>query len=233
MSRIFCVVTGANRGLGKSIAESLVKTYPGISLHLTTRKLSDIENSPFRVQSIDFSHPNPVLDLCTDTEFDEYWLINNAGSLGVQEPITEWTEKDFSELNSVLAVNLTSVMRITAQFVKTFKAPGRKLVVVNVSSLAAVQEFTSWGQYCSIKAARNMFHCVLAAENPGVRVLNYSPGPLDTEMQAEVRNRGIHVMDKTMLVTPEDSADTLVKLLHDDKYTSGAHIDYYDMLSAQ
>ena len=32
------------------------------------------------------------------------------------------------------------------------------------------------------KAARNMFFKVLATEEPDVRVLNYAPGPLETEM---------------------------------------------------
>ena len=40
------------------------------------------------------------------------------------------------------------------------------------------------------KAARDMYHAALAAENerlPAVRVLSYAPGPLDTAMQAAVR----------------------------------------------
>lgn len=49
------------------------------------------------------------------------------------------------------------------------------------------QAFPGWGLYASIKAARDMFSQVLATEESGVRVLNYAPGPLDTEMQREVR----------------------------------------------
>ena len=68
--------------------------------------------------------------------------------------------------------------------------------VVNVSSLCAVQAFESWGIYCAGKAARDMYHAVLAQElskrsgdNTGskILVLNYAPGPLDTDMQKEIR----------------------------------------------
>jgi NAD(P)-dependent dehydrogenase (short-subunit alcohol dehydrogenase family) len=36
------------------------------------------------------------------------------------------------------------------------------LQIVNVSSLAAIQPFDSWGIYCTAKAAREMFHRVIA-----------------------------------------------------------------------
>ncbi|CAM9237287.1 unnamed protein product, partial [Discosporangium mesarthrocarpum] len=65
------------------------------------------------------------------------------------------------------------------------------VMVINVSSLAAIQPFESWGTYSMGKAAREMFHRVLAKEQSapgGVRVLNYSPGPMDTDMQREIRN---------------------------------------------
>jgi sepiapterin reductase len=77
-------------------------------------------------------------------------------------------------------------------------------LVVNVSSLSAVQAFDSKGIYCAGKAAREMYHAVLAQELANqaavtvegsaggisarkMLVLNYAPGPLDTDMQKELR----------------------------------------------
>ena len=37
------------------------------------------------------------------------------------------------------------------------------------------------------KAARDMLFKTMAEESPGVRVLNYAPGPLDTDMQLQAR----------------------------------------------
>ena len=84
---------------------------------------------------------------------------------------------------------------------------------MNVSSLAAVQAFPTWGVYCAGKAARDMFTAVGASEMAGkvcscaalvengerkldarfvvqrplVSMLNYAPGPMDTDMQASLR----------------------------------------------
>jgi len=37
------------------------------------------------------------------------------------------------------------------------------------------------------KAAREMFFRVLALEDSSIRVLNYAPGPCETDMQKEIR----------------------------------------------
>ena len=61
--------------------------------------------------------------------------------------------------------------------------------IINISSLLAVKPFAGWSLYASGKAARDMLHSVIASEEPSdsVRLLNYAPGPLDTEMQKSVR----------------------------------------------
>lgn len=54
--------------------------------------------------------------------------------------------------------------------------------IVNISSLAAIQCFESWGIYCAGKAARDMYYAVLAKEleveglSNTVKVLSYAPG---------------------------------------------------------
>ena len=62
-----------------------------------------------------------------------------------------------------------------------------KIYVVQISSLAAIQEIKSWGMYCIGKAARDMFMRVLALEEPKILSLSYAPGPLDNDMQVSSR----------------------------------------------
>ena len=124
-------------------------------------------------------------------------------------------------------------------------AARRKVTVVNVSSLAATSPFEYWSLYCAGKSARDMFHKCIAheAEKRGlhsqVRVLNYAPGPLDTRMQAAIREDmpagelrdaflGMHRENK--LISPLDSARVMVRLLEVDKYDNGAHVDYYEVV---
>ena len=71
-----------------------------------------------------------------------------------------------------------------------------------------------------------------------VKTLNYAPGPLDTDMQTELReSESIHpptrewsmeAFKEGKLVRPEDSAAKCIDILTKDMWKSGAHIDYYD-----
>lgn len=63
-------------------------------------------------------------------------------------------------------------------------------VIVNITSLCGIAPFETHGLYCMGKAAREMHHRVLAQEqlpSSKVRVLQYSPGPMDTGMQTTIR----------------------------------------------
>ena len=64
-------------------------------------------------------------------------------------------------------------------------------------------------------------------------------GPLDTDMQKEVRD-GENVVqeireffksmkDENKLVNPDDSADKLITILGGEKYVSGSHVDFYEI----
>ncbi len=61
-------------------------------------------------------------------------------------------------------------------------SPLPERTVVNISSLMALRAQETWSLYCSGKAARDMFFRVVAAEEKGVTVLNYAPGPVLTDM---------------------------------------------------
>lgn len=83
-----------------------------------------------------------------------------------------------------------------------------------------------------------MMFRVLAAEEPDVRVLNYAPGPLDTDMQllartktgdAEMRQQFQSLHDSGQLIDCAVSAQKLLRLLEENTFTSGAHMDFYSV----
>ncbi|KAJ1636347.1 hypothetical protein T492DRAFT_401022 [Pavlovales sp. CCMP2436] len=95
-----------------------------------------------------------------------------------------------------------------------------------------------------------MLHAVLAAEFahanaegegelPALRTLNYAPGPLDTDMQvlaavrasASVGAEFRRMKERGQLVDPFASAEVLVRLILCEKFESGQHVDYYDVLN--
>lgn len=184
------------------------------------------------------------------------YLFNNAGLVG---PIAyaQSLHKDLAALRQSIDLNVTSFIYLTSVFLHHFGVPLpptndssliSSAVVVNISSLAAIQPFHTWGVYCGGKAARDMFAQVVGQEQQQegegrpetvtVKTLNYAPGPLDTDMQTELReSESIHpptrewsmeAFKEGKLVRPEDSAAKCIHILTKDAFTSGAHIDYYD-----
>lgn len=301
------VITGASRGLGRSIAISFAKIYHRIPLDviLIGRNVSDLDETNRLMKekrgSIEMSLPMNVhsiaSDLCdlkqlpntiesifamidqsnavTSTN-SSFLLINNAGSLGDLNPVGHTGDDSTREarlllMSNAIDLNVTSSCFLTSECIRKYFITSAtaaaaatttgsvfsKVAIINISSLAAIQEFPSWGTYCAGKAARNMYHRVLAAENKQVsitsssstsssvgndsnrlKVLNYAPGPLDTDMQKGIRENPnvdkatqemfIDMKTNNSLVDITASSDKLVKLLLQDSYESGSHIDYFD-----
>uniref|UniRef100_A0A3P8SX16 Sepiapterin reductase n=1 Tax=Amphiprion percula TaxID=161767 RepID=A0A3P8SX16_AMPPE len=259
LGRVLCIITGASRGFGRTVAREvsgLVK--PGSVLVLAARSGDDLRSlqaelteseagrAGLRVESVvaDMAQMEGIEKVVRSSEeafsehIDHLILVNNAASLGdVSRSVKTFT--DMAEVDSYLSLNVSSSMCLTARVLQSFpQRPGLRRTIVNVTSLCALQPFRSWVLYCTGKAAREMMFRVLAEEEPDLRVLNYSPGPLDTAMQVEARTRTaddtirksfVDMFDQGQLLTCEASCAKLMKLLLEDNYTSGAHIDVYDV----
>ena len=181
--------------------------------------------------------------------YDRAIFINNAGSLGPLQAVGAPVDSSqaLMDMTAAYEFNITSCTYLTSELTRRYTAGvlnATKLVIVNVSSLAAVQPFESWSIYCAGKAAREMFHKAVAAENKDktdFRVLNYAPGPLDTDMQKEIREGPdvdkatqemfISMKAENQLVTVKDSAIKLIRVVWQEKYESGAHVDYFDTVA--
>ncbi len=72
-----------------------------------------------------------------------------------------------------------------------------------------------------------------------MRVLNYAPGPVLTEMATkhiqqdpntdpELRQWSLDKMAKGEYLKTEQTVDRLMEILEKDKYESGDHVDYFD-----
>ncbi len=250
MSRkAFLLVTGASRGLGNEITKSFIRSYleayPASTLEavLVSRSTLDppisdpkatikhVQLDLADVQSLQCQLPSLL-----PTDHTHAYLINNAGSLGPLSPSSSFTPENLSQIEAVTTLNVSSFMILTSAFLSS---PPQDKQIINISSLAAVQPFPTWSLYCAGKAARDMYIRCLALENPGVNFLNYAPGPMDTEMQSEIRSsdgcdsgtREYFQKAKAdgALVDPRDSADKLVGMMvPSPSYESGGHVDYYD-----
>ncbi|XP_075045296.1 sepiapterin reductase [Mixophyes fleayi] len=256
LGTVLCLLTGASRGFGRSLAWELCpRVMPGSVLLLVSRTEEEMR---VLAEELAIKYPGVgvrwvAADLGTGDGVrravqeaqklqgqhaaDRLLIINNAGSLGdIRKSFVDFT--DPGEVDGYLSLNVTSALCLTSSLLQTFqRRPGLQRVVVNVSSLAALQPFKSWTLYCSGKAARNMMFKVLAEEEEDVRVLNYGPGPMDTDMQEQVRTQTadpdlrlmfINKKNSGLLVDSRVSAQKLLDVLQADTFKSGDHVDYYD-----
>ncbi|KNC96987.1 sepiapterin reductase [Spizellomyces punctatus DAOM BR117] len=258
MPRTLILLTGASRGFGKSLTLALSASKlvaQETDLLLTARNTAQLEEtkaealaaaSSKSLHIVTHSADFTSLDLdsvCKDlfakiphpaTQYARVYLFNNAGSLGKLDRMRHQTPDDISP---AVHLNLTAPLALTSAFLRHFPNP-TQIHIINISSLAAIQAFDCWGVYSATKAARDMYHKTIAVEEPNIRVLNYAPGPLNTDMQTRIREEmpdvplrevytDMHAQGK--LVEPTVSAKVLIGLLEKDEYENGAHIDIYDV----
>ncbi|XP_028829575.1 sepiapterin reductase a [Denticeps clupeoides] len=253
LGRSFCIVTGASKGFGRSIARQVAALLrPQSTLVLVARSGDKLQELRAEVEAGGLVVRAVAADLgakggvervvreareASSADIEHLMLFNNAASLGdVSRYAQSFTDMD--EVDSYLSFNVSSALSLTAGVLKAFpQRPGLRRTVVNVSSLCALEPFPTWVLYCTGKAARDMMFRVLAKEEPDLRVLNYAPGPLDTDMQVEARSTSdptlkktvFDLRDKGQLLTCEQSCSKLVKVLLKDDYQSGVHLDYFEL----
>ena len=207
------VVTGASRGLGQAIAISFSKALiadGSVKVVLVARSEQGLEETRQAIVSqspagtvaksltMDLSDLE-LLDEHLDTIFQEIQplsrykrliLINNAGSLGHLGKANN--QSSLKELRSYIDFNVTSSLWVSTRFCKVWSEAlaaadnndgTSTATIVNISSLCAVQPFPTMAGYCAGKAARDLYHAVLAKaeEEEGkdtatrTRALNYAP----------------------------------------------------------
>ncbi|XP_076020172.1 sepiapterin reductase-like [Genypterus blacodes] len=254
--RAMCIITGASRGLGRTISKDMsLRMKPGSVLVLVARSGDELqavkleleaarEGVQVRTVQADLSLMDGVKSVITTCreaalkDMEHLILINNAASLGdVSRFAKSFT--DMSEVNAYLSFNVSSALCLTSSVLQAVpQCHGQRRTVVNISSLCALEPFPSWVLYCTGKAARDMMFSVIAKEEPNLRILNYAPGPLDTAMFAEAKSKtsdpGVKkafsdMFTKGQVLTCEASCAKLMKVLLQDEYTSGAHLDFFDL----
>eukprot|EP00741_Cyanophora_paradoxa_P012486 tig00020610_g12065.t1 len=257
--RSLAVITGGSQGFGRAFAAELARAVPATDFALLARNAAGMRETEAEIKAASPSSavhifPIDLGDLSTleakyedvlskldPTPYSRAILLNNAGIIGDQVNVRDYK---LATLRANIDLSVTSMTYVTARFLAKFAplppAPARKVVVVHVSSLAALQPFGSWGQYCTGRAARDMLHRAVASEEKdagtSVRTLNYAPGPMDTAMTRAVRESDVPLQkvfkdmhEKGQMVDPYASAKKLVGLVEKDEFESGAHLDYFDV----
>ena len=184
------LITGASRGLGKTLAHFLAAQ--GHDLILTARGTAALHNiaaelTHFGGQVIVL--PGDVADAAHRQRLAEAvhtlgrldLLVNNASWLG-PSPQPMLVNYGLETLEQVLAVNLLAPLGLIQATLPWLQAA--QGLVINISSDAAVGGYAGWGGYGASKAALDLMSRTLAAElqSSGIAVVSIDPGDMRTQM---------------------------------------------------
>ena len=185
------VISGASRGLGLDLARHLIDTGHTV-INLSRKKGPRIDGMAHfsmdlnELQSIGeiFRYAMASVDLMA---FDEINLVNNAA---VIYPLGHVENLDPQEVTININVNLTSVILMCSQFLRITKSVAGHKTIVNVTSGVARNPKTDWAPYSAAKAGVENLSETLRRENGSkLRVIDFNPGIMDTDMQADIRQR--------------------------------------------
>jgi len=189
------LISGGTAGIGLA----LVRIFAQNNFNVAT--FSSTDEKVRRAQAEFAAYPNVLIkkiDVRNEVDLAQFvteveqrfepiqFLINNAAIPGPFLPNEEVFAKDSQMTFDVNFHGLMNLTRIAQNSMRI--AHIKNSVIINLSSLAATG-IAGAGSYSSSKAAVNIFSATLAKERPFSShfVFAFDPGPVDTNMQAEIR----------------------------------------------
>jgi NAD(P)-dependent dehydrogenase (short-subunit alcohol dehydrogenase family) len=207
------LVTGASRGLGLALTESLANK--GWRLVADGRDGQALENAVGDLPSVtaipgDVADPDHRERLAEAVQAEGRLdlLLNNASTLGAT-PLPRLAELPIDTLAHILQVNTLAPLALVQSMLPLLRVSGG--AVINVTSDAGVEAYEGWGGYGSSKAALDQLSAILAAEEQGIRVWAFDPGDMQTQMHQDAFP-GEDITDRPL---PETVVPAILRLLSD------------------
>jgi 3-oxoacyl-[acyl-carrier protein] reductase len=204
------IVTGASKGIGKSIALALGAHGVKVVLAARSSELLSVVQAEMNAkgyQSIsiptDVTSQNSVKNLVVETlkHFGKVdILINNAG-VGVFSKVVDTTDEDYKQM---MDVNLKGVFLCTKAVIPSMIRQNSG-EIINIASLAGKNSFAGGAVYSATKwgligFARSL---MLEVRENNIRVVTICPGSVNT-------NFGDKEKDEPYIVQPEDVSETVI-----------------------
>tara|TARA_B100000963_G_scaffold351437_1_gene363016 strand:- start:5836 stop:6564 length:729 start_codon:yes stop_codon:yes gene_type:complete len=221
------ILTGATRGLGLKIAETLkTNNFKVIALGRiisdSLQKLIENQNLPGEIifYDYDFSCTEGIYKLSKKIKHDHgkvFGLINNA-AIGADGILATMHEK---QINQAINVNLISPIILT-KYVSRFMLTNGEGRIINISSIISKTGFSGLSVYGATKGGLVSFSKSLARElgKAEITVNNILPGYMKTDMTKDIDKNRLEVIKRRSplgrLVSTEEVAEAVNYLLSDD-----------------
>jgi NAD(P)-dependent dehydrogenase (short-subunit alcohol dehydrogenase family) len=210
------VVTGAARGIGRALAERLLKEGYRVvlcdvaepALFETVRSLGSPDAVPFRADVASAADCERLAGFASAWGGIALW-INNAG-LARHRAIVDYTE---AEIDLMLAVNLKGTI-LGSQSALRAMTPAGKGHIINIISTASLRGIPLESVYCAAKWGVRGFTQALREEaaGVGVRVTALLPGGVDTPFWKEAVSRSVPAQDFLTALQVADAVAALVRM---------------------
>ncbi|MCH7230402.1 SDR family oxidoreductase [Glycomyces sp. L485] len=179
------LVTGAGRGLGRTLAERFSARGDTVIAH--ARSEAALVGVPCeRRLVIDLSRPETIEDAVAEAGIEELdALVHNAGIAEVA-PVSG---QSLEAWQRTLAVNLIAPAELTRALLPALRASDGHIVFVN--SGAGLNSGPGWSSYGASKHGLKALADALRGEErgAGLRVTSLYPSHFDTDMQRSVREQ--------------------------------------------
>ena len=221
------LITGASRGIGKSIAEICVQQGATVAFtYLSSeQKARDLEAEltanggiakGFRSDASKFEDAQALVDAVVEAFGTVDVLVNNAG-ITRDTLLMRMTEEQWDE---VINTNLKSAFNLTKAVQKPM-LKARSGSIINMSSVVGVKGNAGQSNYAASKAGLIGFTKSVAAElgSRNIRCNAIAPGFIETEMTAKLDEEVVKGWRAGIPLkrggTPEDIANVCVFLASD------------------
>ena len=228
------IVTGASRGVGRATAVELSRRGGAVAIVARdqtdlaeTARLCEAAGGTCLARPADITSESDlsgVAQKVVDTFGGIDGVVNNAG----YAPQAGVEETDATLFDRTLAVNLTAAMtlsRLAWPHLRQSGTAGRRPVIVNVSSMSAIDPLPGFVAYAAAKAGLLGLTRALAREGDaeGIRSVAIILGGVETAMFRGLK--GVEGVPTEALLTPEEAGHAIAEcLLGPFAYASGEGI---------
>ncbi|MEM6552319.1 MAG: SDR family oxidoreductase [Planctomycetota bacterium] len=212
------LVTGANRGIGKSIVEAFVaagaaKVYATARNPDSVQPLIEAHGDTIVPLALDLSSPDTIT-AAAQAATDVTIVVNNGGVLRAGDPLSDAV---LDNIDFEFDVNVKGLVRVAQAFAPVLKAnggPDSPTALVQLNSVASLKNFAGFTSYSASKAAAYSLTQGLreALAEQNTLVVSVHPGPIQTDMATGAG------FPEDMTEPPTIVADSVIDGINNDQF---------------